>query len=68
MDMQAVTLIPQTNASALYYKMKLQVHNFTIYNIITHESDNHIWDESEGNLVAYIFTTCIVKHFKKCLL
>lgn len=68
MDMQAVKLIPQTNASASYYKMKLHVHNFTIYNIITHESDNYIWDESEGNLVASTFTTCIIKHLKNCIL
>ncbi|XP_075160230.1 uncharacterized protein LOC142233263 [Haematobia irritans] len=68
MDMQAVKLIPQTNASASYYKMKLQVHNFTIYNIISHESDNYIWDESEGNLVASTFTTCIIKHLKNCIL
>lgn len=38
-DMQAVKLIPQINASASYYEMKLQVHNFTVFNIITHDSD-----------------------------
>ncbi|XP_037820397.1 uncharacterized protein LOC119609621 [Lucilia sericata] len=52
MDVQAVKLLPQTNASASYYEMKLQVHNFTIYDIISHDSDNYIWDESEGNLYS----------------
>lgn len=46
-DMQAVKLLPQSNANASYYKIKLQIHNFTIYNVITHDSDNYVWDETE---------------------
>lgn len=65
MDVQAVKLVPQLNASAAYYKMKLQLHNFTIYNIVTHESDNYVWDETDGNLVSSVFATCIIKHLKK---
>lgn len=61
-DMQAVKLIPQTND--MYYKMKLQVHNFTIYNVISHESDNFVWDETDGTLVASTFATCIIKYIK----
>lgn len=68
MDMQAVKLIPQSNANASYYKMKLQVHNFTVYNITTHESDNFIWDETEGNLVASTFATCIIKYIRNAIM
>lgn len=60
MDVQAVKLVPQLNASASYYKMKLQLHNFTVYNIVTHESDNYVWDKTDGNLVSSVFATCIV--------
>ena len=35
MDMQAVLLCPKSKASSLYYKTKLQVHNFTLYNLKT---------------------------------
>ncbi|XP_036340385.1 uncharacterized protein LOC118749699 [Rhagoletis pomonella] len=66
-DMQAVKLIPQTNANATYYKMKLQVHNFTIYNVISHESDNFVWDETDGTLVASTFATCIIKYIKNAI-
>lgn len=66
-DMQAVKLIPQLNANAAYYKMKLQVHNFTIYNLITHESDNYVWDETNGNLVASTFATIIIKHLRNII-
>lgn len=66
-DMQAVKLVPQTNANSSYYKMKLQVHNFTVYNVITHESDNYIWDETEGALTSSYFATCIIKHLEKVI-
>lgn len=53
---------PQLNTSAAYYKMKLQIHNFTIFNIVTHRSSNFVWDESEGELNASIFTTIVTKY------
>lgn len=34
-DLQAVKLCPSLAASALYFKTKLAVHNFTLYNIAT---------------------------------
>lgn len=36
-DVQAVKLVPQLKASSSYYKMQLQVQNFTIYNVSSHE-------------------------------
>lgn len=68
LDMQAIKLLPQTNATSSYYKMKLQVHNLTIYNIATHDSDNYRWDETEGSLVSSTFTTIIINHLNKPLL
>lgn len=64
MDAQAVKLIPRLNANAAYYKMKLQVHNFTVYNVITHDSYNYVWDETDGKLEASVFATCIIKQLK----
>lgn len=68
MDVQAVKLCPMLETSAAYYKMKLQIHNFTIYDIITHESTNYVWDETEGQLVASIFTSIIITHLEKVIL
>lgn len=33
MDLQGVRLCPKTVASTMYYKTKLQVHNFTLFNL-----------------------------------
>lgn len=61
MDAQSVQLCPKLDASAVYYKKKLQLHNFTIYDIVTHDSTNYIWDETDGELDASVFTTIIIK-------
>lgn len=63
MDLQAVKLCPALNASALYYSMKLKVHNFTMYNLAhEHQCSNYWWDESEGELEASVFASLIIKH------
>ncbi|KAL7385043.1 hypothetical protein ABVT39_014197 [Epinephelus coioides] len=50
MDLQAVLLCPKTQARTLYYKTKLQVHNFTLFDLRSKEGYCYIWDESEGDL------------------
>lgn len=39
MDLQAVMVCPRMKASALYYRTKLLVHNFTIFNLKTKEGN-----------------------------
>lgn len=65
MDVQAVMLCPQLDVSSQYYKMKMQVHNFTIYNVISHDSVNYVWDEVNGEFVWSVFTTIIIYHLKQ---
>ncbi|CAG9812843.1 unnamed protein product [Phaedon cochleariae] len=68
MDVQAVKLCPMLYASKLYFKSKLQVHNFSIYNLTDHHCVNYCWNETEGEVVASIFTSCILKHLENfCL-
>lgn len=68
MDVQAVKLCPMLYASKLYFKSKLQVHNFSIYNLNDHHCVNYCWNETEAELVSSVFTTCILKHLEEfCL-
>ena len=60
-------LIPQSIANAAYYKMKLQVHNFTVYDSITYALVNYVWDKCEGNLVASTFSKIVIKHIKNLI-
>lgn len=67
MDNQGVVLCPKLEASALYFKSKLQLHNFTIYDILSHESTNYVWDETEGDLQSSTFTSIVIHHIEKLI-
>lgn len=64
MDLQSLLLCPKLQASALYYKMKLGVHNFTVYNMASHEARNYLWHEGEAGLSANEFASCIVHYLE----
>jgi len=65
MDVQSVKLCPMIAASKVYYKTRLQVHIFTIFNLATHQCTNYVWNETEGDLQASVFTSCIFHHLEK---
>lgn len=65
MDVQGVLMAPMLNASSLYYKTKLVVHNFTVYNLKTRHTTCFLWNETEGELVASVFATCLRKYLEK---
>lgn len=50
MDLQAVLLSPKSQVSSLYYKTKLIVHNFCLFNLKTSEGYCYLWNETEGGL------------------
>lgn len=66
-DVQAVKLAPYLQASAIYYKTKLCVHNFTMYNLSTHEAVCYWFDECNASLEASVFASCIVDKLQSIL-
>ena len=64
-DLQALLLCPRLEASALFYKTKLGVDNFTIYNMNNSDVLCYIWHEGEGGLTANEFASCIVDFLEK---
>lgn len=61
-DVMAVQVSPFTNASALYYKRKLCCHNFTVYDASSHDAVNYWFNETEADLSANTFASCIVDY------
>ncbi|CAH1105555.1 unnamed protein product [Psylliodes chrysocephalus] len=61
-DMQAVKVCPYLNGSALYYKTKLVCHNFTVFDINTHHCVCYWFNETEADLTANTFASCIVDY------
>lgn len=63
-DVESVKLAPYLQASAIYYKTKLCVHNFTLYNLATKEVMCYWFDESNSTLEASVFASCLIEHLK----
>ena len=51
-------------ASALYYRTKPCVHNYTVYNVTTRDVCCYVWNESERGLSANEYASCIIEHLK----
>lgn len=62
MDMQSILLCPKTNVSSQYYKTKLIVHNFTLFDLKTKEGYCYLWHDGEGGLSSNMYAS-IVCHF-----
>lgn len=61
-DVQSVLLAPKLLASALYYKLKLQCHNFTVYDVLSKNVSIYFWHEADGNVTANEFTSCLIDY------
>lgn len=62
MDVQAVKLASFIRASSMYYKTKLYVHNFTVFNQATADVCCYLWDETNGGLEASVFATMVLDY------
>lgn len=60
MDLQSVLLCPKSTVSLLYYKMKLVVHNFTIFNVKAKDGYCFIWNETEGGVGSNEFASILI--------
>ena len=60
-DVQAVLLAPKSNVSSLYYKTKLCVHNFCLFDLTTKAGYCYLWNEIEGGLNAEEYASILGK-------
>lgn len=68
MDLEAVKVCPFLTASALYFKTKLTCHNFTMYDLITHETSCYWFDETCADLTASTFVSFVIDYLERyCL-
>ncbi|CAG7827111.1 unnamed protein product, partial [Allacma fusca] len=61
-DLQGVKQAPMFNANCIYFKSKLNVYNYTIFDIGSHDVRCYFWNETEGGLVASVFATCLIDY------
>ena len=66
-DMQSILQLPVSETGPMYYKRKLTLHNFTIYESTTSKKDNafcYLWPEIDGNRGANEIGTCIFNYLE----
>lgn len=65
MDLQSVLTCPKLLASESYYKLKLQVHNFTIYALNNKKVTLYVWHEANGGVSSNEFTSCVIDYLSE---
>lgn len=58
-DLQAVLNIPKAESGIIFYKRKLAVYNFTVYNLGNSTGNCYIWDETQGRRGSNEIATCL---------
>ena len=61
-DLEAVLLAPNLQASSFYFKTKLACHNYTIFNLHTNLAACYFWHEGEGDLSADALASCLLHY------
>lgn len=57
----------KASALYMYYRTKLCVHNFTVFDLKSHGVQCYVWHEAEGGLSAHEFASCIVDYLESDL-
>ena len=47
-DLEKVLNMPKSESSSMYYKRKVSLYNFTVYNLATKEESCNVWNETIG--------------------
>lgn len=61
-DLQAVLPVPKGEVSTFYYISKVNVLNFTIYDIKTNEVSCCVWHEGEGKRGSNEIASCVLRY------
>lgn len=67
LDKQAILMSPKSNASAMFYKSKLSVHNYTIFDLKSREGFCFLWHEGNGGVTGNVFATLLYHFLEKCV-
>jgi hypothetical protein len=67
LDAQATKHCPQTSANVMYFHLKLNVHNNTVFDVATKECQNYFYTELDAPSTASTFISCICDYIKSRL-
>ncbi|KAL7636965.1 UNVERIFIED_CONTAM: hypothetical protein RMT77_012723 [Armadillidium vulgare] len=64
-DLQAVLPCPQGDTSTFYYVSKLNVFNFTIFQLKTNFVNCYVWHEGQANRGSVEITSCVWRYLEQ---
>jgi len=66
-DLEAVLVTPHAGDAQIYYKCKLAVYNFTLYETASHQGYCYVWDEMEGGRGSNEIASALMDYLKNLL-
>ncbi|XP_055912304.1 uncharacterized protein LOC129946218 [Eupeodes corollae] len=64
-DFEKILSTTTANASCFYYKRKLEVYNFTVYELASHEANCYVWDETIAKKGCVEVSNCLLKFIEE---
>lgn len=61
-DLQAILSLPFAGDNQLYYRRKLNVYNFTIFDSFKNDGYCYFWDECNGKKGSAEVGSCLIKY------
>ena len=66
-DTESLLTAPHNDANIMFFHSKLNLHNFTFYDLESRDVLNFVWTEVNGELESSNFTSCYVDYFNSLL-
>ena len=61
-DLQKVLNAPQADISSFYYKRKISIYNFSIFDLVSKEAECFLWNETTAKRGANEISSCLYKY------
>ena len=66
-DTESLLTAPHNDANIMFFHSKLNLHNFTFYDLKTREVMNFLWNETNGEIESNNFTSCYIAYLEELI-
>ena len=66
-DTEALLTSPRNDSDLMFFHSKLNLHNFTFFNLVNKDVMNYIWTEVNGEIKSSNFTSCYVDYLRNLI-
>ena len=66
-DTESLLTAPHNDANIMFFHSKLNLHNFTFYDLKTREVMNFLWNETNGEIESNNSTSCYIAYLEELI-